>query len=88
MACIICNMEMRTLKTESDVLADLHGRVKQFGRQSVVARELGFTPQYICDVLKGNRPVSTQLAKALGYERMVVFSLASKRNRKDRQTGS
>ena len=60
-------------KSESQLLDDLRERVRQFGRQAVVARELGFTPQYLCDVLGGNRPVSDKLASALGYDRVVRY---------------
>ena len=72
---------MTELKSECDVLADLRERVKQFGRQVKVANELGFTSAFLCDVLKGKRPVSPKLAEAMGYTRYVFFALNGKRKR-------
>lgn len=45
---------------------------RKFGL-TLTAQELGFTPQFILDVVKGRRLVSTRLAAAMGYERVVVF---------------
>jgi len=66
-------------KTEGEVVSELRERVKQFGRQTVIARQLGFTPQYLCDVLKNKRPVSENLALAMGYKRLIVFANNGKR---------
>lgn len=37
------------------------------------AKLKGFSAQFICDVLAGRRNVTDSLAKAMGYERVVVF---------------
>ena len=52
--------------TESQVLDSLRGMVaKSTQRQTAVA--LGFTPQFVNDVLAGRRSVSAALASSLGF---------------------
>ncbi len=41
--------------------------------RSTAARTLGFTPQFIADVINGNRSPSDKLAQRLGYRRVVRF---------------
>ena len=41
--------------------------------QKELADELGISPQYLSDVLKGRREISAQLASKLGYERVITF---------------
>lgn len=41
--------------------------------QKKLAARLGISPQYLCDVLKGRREISAELASRLGYERVVTF---------------
>ena len=74
-------MDIRNAITEASVMADLRERVKQFGRQKKVAELLGFTPQYLCDVLKEKRPISPNLAEAMGYMRHIVYTVNGKRKR-------
>lgn len=58
--------------TVSDVLEELRKAVKSKTQKSVSV-QLGFTPQFINDVVRGRREVSAELAKSLGYERKVYF---------------
>ena len=37
------------------------------------AKKHGFSAQFITDVLSGRRNVTAKLAKAMGYERAVIF---------------
>ena len=74
-------MDIRNAITEASVMADLRERVKQFGRQKKVAELLGFTPQYLCDVLKEKRPISPNLAEDMGYMRHIVYTVNGKRKR-------
>jgi len=41
--------------------------------QKVVAAELGISPQYLSDILKGRREISTEVARRLGFERVVTY---------------
>lgn len=41
--------------------------------QKAVAARLGFSPQFIHDVLAGRRRVTDTLAALMGYERLVVY---------------
>lgn len=49
--------------------------VQEAGSQKVVARRLGVSQSYICDVLSGRREVSASLARKLGYQRYVGYLL-------------
>lgn len=53
-----------------DVIAT---EVKAMGEQQIVARALGVSPQYLCDVLNGRREPGAKLLKGLGYRRVVVY---------------
>ncbi len=48
------------------VLEELERRV-MCRSQKLVAADLGFTPQFINDVLKGRRLLSDKLAESLGF---------------------
>lgn len=41
--------------------------------QKRVAIALGVSPQYLCDIIKGRREISEQVAEKLGFERVVTF---------------
>lgn len=41
--------------------------------QKTLAERAGVSPQYLCDVLKGRRDVSAQMAERFGYRRVVTF---------------
>lgn len=59
-------------KTEAQLVEEL--RTKAIARTQVyVAEELGVTPQYLHDILKGLRPLSDRVATAMGYTRKVTF---------------
>lgn len=52
--------------------------------QTEVAKELGFSIQYIHDVINGRRGISKRLAKALGYD-MVSRFVVTKTFTRDRK---
>ena len=55
--------------TDSDLLAILKSKVGYL-TQKEVAVALGFTPQFINDVLAERRPITNKLADTLGFTRM------------------
>lgn len=60
-------------KPESHLIEELRARTdRKFGLKRT-ADELGFTPQFVLDVVKGRRSVSPKLAIAMGYRRVVEF---------------
>ena len=52
--------------TEGEVLKFLREKVSR-SNQKDVAQSLGFTPQYLNDVLGERRPITAQLAESMGY---------------------
>lgn len=50
------------------LLAHLKRRVRDAGSQTAVARELNVSNPYLCDILKGRRAISENIAHALGFE--------------------
>lgn len=66
--------------TQADLIAILRSECERAGGQQAWARRAGFSPQYVCDVLKGRRDVSEAMANALGFLREVRFRpLATRR---------
>lgn len=61
------------LLTPTDVLMEL-ARECERTSQIATAKRLGFTPQFICDVLKGRREITESLAERLGYNRVTRFA--------------
>ena len=55
--------------SENDLLRILQNRVRD-SSQKQTAIALGFTPQFINDVLAQRRPVTTALADALGFNKV------------------
>jgi hypothetical protein len=53
--------------TEEDVLTALREKIKAEGRQAIVAKQLGFTPQFLNDVVNGRRTITGRLALSLGF---------------------
>ena len=59
--------------TDQEVIQILKWKIGEgYGAQSEVARELEVSPQYLSDVLKGDKPVSDRILKWLGLERTIV----------------
>lgn len=74
--------------TQPEVIAILRSRCAAAGGQQAWARRFGFSPQYVCDVLKGRRDVSEAVANALGFVREVRFrKLGSQAAREDGHGG-
>ena len=66
------NDSQTSFLTEQDVRAHLACCCK--GRtQKTVAEELGVSPQYLSEILRGRREVSAQIARKIGLVRCVLF---------------
>jgi hypothetical protein len=63
----------RNAATQADLLAILRSECAAAGGQQAWARAHGFSPQYVCDVLKGRRDISEAMGNALGFMREVRF---------------
>lgn len=61
--------------TNEDMLQILTNNIVNAGSQKKAAKKLGITPQYLCDIMKGKRLVSEDIAKQLGFERRIIFML-------------
>ncbi|HND49868.1 MAG TPA: helix-turn-helix transcriptional regulator [Anaerolineales bacterium] len=65
----------RTISHE-DALNLIRSMVKQHGTQTAAARELGITAVYMSDILAGKSAISDNVARKLGYRRVIVFEKA------------
>lgn len=63
------------LCSEYDLREDLRARCERESQQAV-AKKLGFSSAFICDVLAKRRSVTTALAHKMGYIRLVQFQKA------------
>lgn len=52
--------------------AELKRQARSEGSQRNLAKKLGVSPMFICDVLKGRRDPGEKLLSAMGFEREVV----------------
>lgn len=52
--------------TADEVMEVLRKEAKKLGQKQAAA-SLGFSPQFICDVLKGKRKLTAKLSLALGF---------------------
>jgi plasmid maintenance system antidote protein VapI len=65
--------DTRAMHSIETVLRELERKVAASGTQRRYAAQIGVSQQYLCDVLRGRRGVSAELAQKLGYERLEVF---------------
>jgi hypothetical protein len=59
--------------TEDDVLTLLKRKAKDLGGNAALARSLEVSPQYLGDVLRGNRPPGISVLSPLGLEKIVTY---------------
>lgn len=57
---------------EKEILQELRQTVA-LSTQKAVAEKYGVSQQFICDVLKNRRSVTDDLAKAMGYTKVIRF---------------
>lgn len=68
------------MKTEANLLHELGAMTKTKGSsQSKVAKTLGISSPFLSDVLKGRRDISSRLAEAMGYKKIVMFERLPKK---------
>ena len=66
-------MGKRTRISDAELLDRLRAAGAARGGSAALARRLGFTPQFISDVINGRRTISPRLALAMGYRQVVEF---------------
>jgi len=59
--------------TEEQAVELIRAMVDREGSQSKVAAELRVSPSFISDILAGSRKVSDNIAKRLGYSKVIVY---------------
>jgi plasmid maintenance system antidote protein VapI len=64
-------------KSESELIAELKSRADRKRGLTDMAEEFGFTIQYLSDIVNDRRPISGNLALAMGYTRIVEFERKS-----------
>jgi hypothetical protein len=70
---------MEVIYNEKHVLGELRQRAAVTKYDKDLAGELGVHPSVLCDVLKGRRPISDSLARALGYTKVIRFERRRKK---------
>jgi plasmid maintenance system antidote protein VapI len=63
---------MKTIQHEEAVRL-LRELVKKNGSQTAAARNLDISQAYLADILAGKRLVSDNVARKLGYKRVIIF---------------
>lgn len=59
---------MSRYKTSREIAADIQALISYDVTQKDVAKTLGVSQAYLCDVLAGKRGVGPRVLKALGYD--------------------
>lgn len=63
----------RAMQHIAYVRRHLQTRVDAAGGQKAFADQIGVSPQYVCDCLKGRRDIGKSIANALGYEPVTMY---------------
>ena len=58
--------------SEGKIRKILKEQLQKRGDQKALAARLGFTPQFLNDVVNGRRGVSKELAESMGYRKLPV----------------
>jgi len=61
------------LLTEEELVIELAGRARGYGRQQQLAGQLGISQGSLANILGGDRGIGPVLAERLGYRRRVLF---------------
>lgn len=56
-----------------DMVKKIKNMVKEFGSQKLAAFQLEISEQYLSDIVNGRREVSDEVAKKLGFQKLVVY---------------
>lgn len=60
----------------SEIYAQMRKHIERAGSQQAWARQIGISPQYLCDVLMARRDIPDKVLAALGYVRVVIYRRA------------
>ena len=60
--------------TQEEILEVITEMAKQWETQKELADHLGISNAYMSDILAGIRPVSSRVARKLGYRRIVKYT--------------
>ena len=55
------------------VMNKIYGLINVMGSQKAVAKHLGVSEMYLCDVLKYRREPGEKILKPLGYEKVIRY---------------
>lgn len=58
--------------SQDDLIRILRAAVV-LSNQKTVAANIGCSQQFLCDILKGRRPVTDRIANSIGFERREYF---------------
>ena len=65
--------------TAAVVLALLEKRIGQYGSAKALAKALGVSPAFLCDVRHGRRTLSTAILTPLGFYAATTYHVSRKR---------
>lgn len=60
--------------TQEEILEIIREMAKKWDTQKELAEQLGISNAYMSDILAGIRPVSSGVARRLGYRRIVKYT--------------
>lgn len=61
------------MKTEKELINILKQSISSNQTQKEIAKQIGVSPQYLHDILWERRKISEDVAKALGFEKVIMF---------------
>jgi predicted DNA-binding protein (UPF0251 family) len=72
---------MQSTISHEEAIDMLRRLVEEEGSQTQAAAKLGISSGYLSEILTNGRPISDKVAKALGYERVVVYKPLDKKGK-------
>lgn len=67
------DLEASLIATQHDLLDELSDRIDEAQTMGAVAEELGVSLSYLSSMLHGSRGVGADVAKRMGWKRVVLF---------------
>lgn len=64
---------MSTYISQDAIITMLISKCQERGKKKGLAEQIGVSPQYVTDILKGRRDISSEVAEKLGYRKLVLF---------------
>jgi predicted DNA-binding protein (UPF0251 family) len=69
---------MQNTITHEEAIEMLRRLVDEEGSQTQAAAKLGISSGYLSEILANGKPISDKVAKALGYEKIVLYKQIAK----------